>query len=538
MPSSSLFTELAGLQDQLRGLWRFKWAALIVAWTVALLAWVGVFMIPNKYEATAKIFVNTGTTLSQATQGISLSDDIAAQIQQVSAMLLGDPQLRKVANETNLMTGAVTGQQQQAVVENLRENINIVADVNRAVPKSKVTLFTITYENHDRKRAIRVVDHLLNDFVEGSLTGKSRGSQQAEQFLTQQIADYGQRLSATEQQLAEFKKNNIGLVPGEQGDAFSQLQSDNTQLRQLKSNLYVALSKRDELARELHSGQRFTTSGASGGAATMPSGPALDTEQQIAQDQQKLDRMLLQYTDKYPDVIALKQTIKELKARQKVQLAAAQKGDVGAASALGLTANPVYQRLEEQYNAQQVEVVSIQQQISDLQRQIGALKAKMGAAPHVEAEYARLTRNYAVTKTQYDALLGRLDSTRLGQQAASTGLVDFQVIDPPTAQYTPVSPKRPLLIIGTLFMAIGAGIAMAYLLHLLRPVIVSARQLGEVTGLTVLGTVSMAWAGEHRREAHRGNVRYACGAAGLLVLGVTVLLLHSHISRMVMELLA
>ena len=537
MASSSLFTELAGLQDQVRGIWRFKWAALIVAWAVALLAWVAVFLIPNKYEATAKIFVNTGTTLSQATQGISLSDDIAAQIQQVSAMLLGDPQLRKVANETNLMTGAVTGEQQQAVIDNLRNNINIVADVNRAVPKSKVTLFTITYENHRRKRAIRVVDHLLNDFVEGSLTGKNQGSQQAEQFLTQQIANYGQRLSATEQQLAEFKKHNIGLVPGEKGDAFSQLQSDNSQLRQLKGNLYVAESKRDELARELHTGNRFTTGGSSGTGGAMPSGAALDTVQQIAQDQQKLDKLLLQYTDKYPDVIALKQTIKALKARQKEQMAAAQKGDVSAASALGLTANPVYQRLEEQYNAQRVEVVSIKQEISDLKKQIGALKAKMGAAPRVEAEYARLTRNYAVTKKQYDALLGRLDSTRLGQQAASTGLVDFQVIDPPTAKYGPVSPKRPLLIIGTLFLAIGAGIGMAYLLHLLRPVIVSARQLGAVTGLAVLGTVSMAWAGEHRQEAHRGNFRYACWAAGLVVLGVAVLLLHSHISNMV-ELLA
>ena len=536
MAGSSLFNELAGLQDQLRGLWRFKWQALVVAWVVALLAWTAVFLIPNRYQAKAEVFVDTGTTLSQATKGIGLSDNVDQQLQRVSDALLSTPQLRQVATETNLMTGAISAQQQQAVVDNLRENINLIPYVDPKHPDATPTLFTITYEDPSRERAIQVVDQLLNDFVEGSLTDKSHGSQQAVQFLRQQIAAYGRRLSATEQQLALFKRRNIGLVPGEQGDAFAQLQGDNTQLRGLEGNLYVAERKRDALAQELHTGQPFTTSGASASAA-LPSGAALDTEQQIAQDQQRLDQLLLQYTDRYPDVIALKQTIKELKARRKRQLAAARKGSVGAASALGLTANPVYQQLEERYDAERVEVASIEQEISDLKRQMSSLKAKMGAAPQVDAEYAQLTRNYDVTKKQYDALLARLDSTRLGAQAASTGLVDFQVIDPPTAKYTPVSPKRPLLIIGTLLLAIGAGAGAAYLLHLLRPVFVSARQLGAVTGLAVLGTVSMAWAGEHRVAAHRGNLRYAWWAGGLIVAAVAVLLLQAHISNMVVELL-
>lgn len=539
MAGSTLFADLAAVQDQVRGIWRFRWAALIVAWVVALLAWGIVFLIPNKYEATAQVFVDTGTTLSRATEGISLSDNVNQQLQRVSAMLLGTPQLRKVANETNLMAGAVTGQQQQAVVDKLAENIKLIPYVDPKTPNATPTIFTITYEDTNRARSIDVVSRLLNDFVEGSLADKSRGSQQAEQFLTQQIADYGRRLSATEQQLAAFKRRHIGLVPGEHGnDAFAQLQADNTELRQLQGNLYVAERERDALAQEMRTGQQFTTSGAPAASSAPVGGAALDTEQQIAVDQQKLDQMLLQYTDQYPDVIALKQTIQELKARQKSQMAAAQKGDVGAASALGLAANPVFQKLEERYDAQQVRVASIQQQIANLQRQITNVRAKIGEAPQVQAEYAQLTRNYEVTKKQYDALLARLDSTRLGQQAASTGLVDFQVINPPSAKYTPVSPKRRLLIVGMFFFAIGAGVGVAFLLHLLRPVFVSARQLGEVTGLPVLGAVSLAWADKHRIENRRGRVRYAFWAAGLLIVAMGVLLLQGHISNMVGGLLA
>src|SRR6185437_16388435 len=196
-------------------------------------------------------FIDTGTTLSQATKGISLEDNVTDQIERVSADILGTPALQKVAEETNLLAGALTPQQQQAVIDDLRQNINIIALVDPKKPTETPKQFTITYDDENRARSIQVVDRLLNNFVEGSLLDKSQGSQQAEQFLTQQIAEYGRRLSTTEQQLADFKKQNIGLVPGEQGDYFARVQEAEQSLTQLKESLYVAIRKRDALAHEL-----------------------------------------------------------------------------------------------------------------------------------------------------------------------------------------------------------------------------------------------------------------------------------------------
>ncbi|HEX4267591.1 MAG TPA: XrtA system polysaccharide chain length determinant [Steroidobacteraceae bacterium] len=521
MATSSIFSDVAALQDQVRGIWRFRRVAIIVAWCVAVVLWTVVFLIPNTYEGSAKIYVDTGTTLSQATKGISLEDNVVQQIERVSAALLGTPQLRKVASDTGLLAGAVTVKQQQAVIDDLRQRINIIADVDPTdtSPHPAPKQFTITYDDGNRARSIQVVDRLLNEFVEDSLNDKSEGSQQAEQFLTQQIAAYGRRLSVSEQQLADFKKNNSGLVPGESGDFFAGLQQEQHALTGLKEDLYVANRKRAALAAELKSGQEFTASGqdSAGGAST-----PLDTEQQIQQDQQKLDEMLLKYTDKYPDVISLRENIETLKAREKLQASAANHGDAGAAHSLGLSTSPVYMKLQEELNSELVEIASLQQQISDRQKRITALKSQMGSAPQVQAEYAQLIRNYAVTKKQYDELFSRLDSARLGQQAASTGLVKFQVINPPAASYTPVFPNRLLLIPGVFFLALGAGIAAAYLLHMLRPVFVSTRQLTSATGLPVLGAVSMAWAEKHRSETHRSSVRYALLSTGLLVAGAIV----------------
>ena len=519
------------LLDQLRGAWRFKWVALFVAWGVAIALWTVIFIIPNTYEAKARVFVDTGTTLSQATRGIGLADNVENQIERVRAAILGTPELEKVANGTNLMAGALTSAQQQLVIDKLRENLDISGRLSPG--HGSAALFTITYKDPNRERAVQVVDKLLNTFVEGTLLDKNQGSKEAVQFLDQQISEYGQKLSETEQKLANFKKRNIGLLPSDQGDYFSRVQSDQQALTKLQERLYVAQREQAALAGELRSGQQFTTSTSSGAPL---SGAALDTEQQIQQDEQKLGQMLLQYTDKYPDVIALRETIKELKAREKTQMVAAQHGDVGAASALGLTANPVYQKLQEKYNAQQVTVASLEQEIADRRNDVMKLKSQMQIAPQVQAQYSDLMRNYTVTKRQYNALLARLDSTRLGQQAASTGTVRFQIIDPPMAQFTPVAPKRPRLIIVSLIAALAAGLGVAYLLHLLQPVFVSTRQLGAVTGLTVLGAVSMAWADQRRAERHRSMVLYACGTVGLVLMGLAVLVMHTHISNLLGDL--
>ena len=46
----------------LRGMWKFRWQGLAVAWIVALVGAVVVFRIPNQFEASARIYVDTPPT--------------------------------------------------------------------------------------------------------------------------------------------------------------------------------------------------------------------------------------------------------------------------------------------------------------------------------------------------------------------------------------------------------------------------------------------------------------------------------------------
>src|SRR5579862_6537372 len=290
------------LLQQIRGAWRFRGTALLVAWVVCVAGWLIVLALPDTYSAWARVYVDTRTRLSQVTQGIGVESNIAAQAEVVREALLGGPQLLKVARLAVPSFDNLSLEQRSSIVSGLRARLQVEATGERNRPAD---LYTITYTDRDRQTARRVVDQLLKLFVSSSLGNSQEGSEQAQQFLTQQIADYEKKLQTAEARLADFKRQNAGLVPGATGgDYFSRMQAENDDLDKDRLALTVAEQKRDELQRQLSSEQPLMGSGSSMRGAGSDGASGADTASAIRETQGRLDELLLRFTDKYPDVIA------------------------------------------------------------------------------------------------------------------------------------------------------------------------------------------------------------------------------------------
>jgi polysaccharide chain length determinant protein (PEP-CTERM system associated) len=503
---------LEKLRDDIRGSWRFRWIAVAVAWTVALAGWAVVFMMPDMYQASARVFVDTRTTLNQVTQGIAVESNVDTQILRVRQSLIGGPQLEKVARDARVEPRAgATPQMVKEFYDEVRKRIQITGSTTRDSATGGVYL--LTYTDRDRKAAIRLVKRLTDAFVDNTTGGKREGSEQAQKFLVDQLREYEGRLAGAEQRLAEFKKTNVGLMPGVQGDYFSRLQSEIDQADKAKAALNLASRRRDELQRQLR-GEAPVLSGAQ--PAVPGAGASSDIASRIRDTQQKLDEMLLRFTDRHPDVIALRQTLDDLTARQQSQIEALRRGDAGAAAGIGLAANPVYQNIQLQLNQANVEIATLNAEIGDRQRKIGELRERVNTAPEVEAGLSRLNRDYEVTRASYQALLERLEKARLSDQAEQTGIVRFEIIDPPAASFSPVAPKRSLFLIGILLFALGAGGGLAYLLHLMRAVFSNARQLQTLAGRPVIGWVSKTRPESYKADQRRGLLSFAAATSMLL----------------------
>jgi polysaccharide chain length determinant protein (PEP-CTERM system associated) len=490
--------------DEARGTWRYRWLSLAVAAALALLGWLVVFALPDRYEASAEVLVDSRTALTPALQGLAVEQDVSVQLNYVRESLLAEPQLLKMAQDAGIFpAGAVDPVTQERVLTNLRKRIWLI--VEAPDDHSTGTTYRILFQDPDRARALRVVSILLDTFVRETLGGKRRNSEDAQQFLESQVQDYEKRLRASEDKLAEFKSRHLGLMPSEQGGYFAQLQKENDDVEAIKTKLLTAESRRSTLEDELHGDSAISAatapvpivkgSGAVGGS---------DTVSRIAETQAHLDELLLRFTDQHPDVIATRQVLAELKARRAAEIESLRNGDANAAATSGASSNPVYQSIQVALNQANVEISDLRTELGRHEAKATELRHLLGTAPQIEAEYAQLTRDYDVNKAQYTALLSNLEKARVGGRADEAGSVSFEIVQPPLAPLRPVSPRRAELLAGVLLASLLAGGALGYRLDRMHPLIVSANSITKLAGgVAVVGVFGRAFPSRARSRTRR-----------------------------------
>jgi polysaccharide chain length determinant protein (PEP-CTERM system associated) len=514
--------------DEVRGLWRFRWWAMTAAWAVCIVGWLAVMSLPDTYEASARVFVDTRTALTPVIQGLAISQDVNAQLNFVEQSLLSGTQMEKVAREANVDLLTISPENRAGLLDRLRRRVKLdAAGTGTGGRDSSGAVFTIRYRDSDRNRSLKVTKFLLDTFIEDTLGGKRAGTESAQRFLEAQIEDRDSQLRAAEQRLAEFKKHNVGMMPGAQGDYFTNLQAEVDAIQKAQAALSIALKRRDALDRQLRGEAPLL-------ATTSASAAGDETAARIKETQTKLDDLLLKYTDKHPEVLALRETLVEFQRRRIAEIEAMRRGDPSAAAQSGATANPVFQSIQLASNQTDVEIAAIRAELADRQQKVADYRRLVDTVPEVEAKYARLNRDYEVTKAQYTALVERLERAKLGERAEATGSVRFEVIDPPNVPFRPASPNRALLIAAVLVSGLVVGAGLAYLLGQMKPVFFHSLSLAEATGLPVLGVVSLTTLGLRQINSLMSYLSYSAALAALLVLFAAAVRFNdvgSHILR-------
>jgi polysaccharide chain length determinant protein (PEP-CTERM system associated) len=519
---------LAQIWDEVSSAWRYRWYGLALAAVIALIGWLAIFALQDRYEAAASIFVDTrNTSLKPVLQGLAVEQDIDTELNFVKQSLLAGPELLRVAREGGVLpaTGVDPRRQEQLVAAmSSRIAITVHSASGHDEDRNAGSIYRVIYQDENRDRAVRVVSILLDTLVNKTLGGKREDSQSAQQFLEAQIHDYETRLRSAEDRLAAFKSKHFGLMPTEQGGYFAQLQAESTAAANVRTKLAEAQSRRATLLRQLHGDVAIAASGSSSSAAS--GGGSLDTLARINEAQAKLDDLLLRFTDNHPDVIAARQTLEDLKKRRAAELEGLKQGDALAAATSRASSNPVYQSVQLALNQVDVDMADLNTELIQHESKVAELKRMVDTAPQVEAEFAQLNRDYDVNKAQYTALLASLQKARLGERADDAGSIRFEVVQPPSSGLRPVWPLRKMLMAGVLAAAMAAGAALAYGLGYLHPVVSSSGAgLTQLTGVPILGMVSVAFPERVRQAARTEAVKIALAACCLLVaFGVAVVL--------------
>jgi polysaccharide chain length determinant protein (PEP-CTERM system associated) len=497
------------LKNHIRSAWRFRWPAIMIAWLVTLVGWGMVFITPDKYQSMAKVYVDTESVLRPLLQGLAVQTDLDQRLQLMTRTLLNNENLEKVLRDSDLDLEATTIEDRQRLIEKLRETVQVES-------QRRQNFYTISYEYKDPYIAKKVVEILLNIFVEAALGDTRMESDTAQKFLQEQIKEYEARLVLAENRLTEFKRRNVDTMPGQSGGIFSQLQTAQNELQNVDLQLKEAQIRRDELQRQ------YKTTASEEEARRRQGEVVLETPtgQRILALETRLDELLLRYTEEHPSVKELKSTIAELKAKEAKQgVVMSQSPNQGVSTAL--------EELKLAYRQAEVNLTAIRLRQREYQKRIDLLKTKLDVLPKVEAELTRLNRDYEINRTNYQELVQRLESARMSEQADVAGdNVKFRIVEPPKVPLLPVGPKRILLSVGILILGFAAGGGLAFLLSQLKPVYYDPSMLRKDAGVPVLGQVSRVWTGDLALKRRVEVTGFGVSAALLVVVFVIILLTY------------
>ncbi len=512
--------------DDIRGGWRFRWWALGVAWVLCTLGWAYVWFLPDVYQANARVFVDTQSALRPLLRGLAIEPDVESNLNIVRQAMLSRPHLEQVARSTDLDLRATTPQAMDGLIESLRNRIVIEVDA-RTRSGTSDGLYRISFQDYSRTKSLEVVQSLLDSFVEDTLGSKRTGQEDAQRFLGDQIKEYEKRLSEAEERLSAFKREHVGMMPDSKGDYFARLQGEMSEVDGVRKSLDLAETRRAEMMRQLSGEEPFLFGFDNTTGATTDTKSSNDTSARIRDNERRLEELLLRFTDKHPEVIALRGTIEGLKKQQADELERLKRGQKGTGSlSQSLKANPIYQAIDVELKKTDVQIAELRQDLAQRQTRIAELRRMVDTVPEVEAQLARLNRDYDVTRGQYQQLVQRLETARLSEEADRTGVVKFDVLDPPSVPVEPEAPNRPLLLTGVLMLSLLAALALAYGLNLLRPVFQNVRSLADVTGLPVIGQVSRTVTAQHATTMRLNMLAFSGCAAALVVAFAVVMLLR------------
>src|SRR5690348_1978001 len=94
-----LFEQVIGF---LRSMWHRRWIGLAAAWIAAIIGVAVVYRIPEKFEASARVYVDTESLLRPLLAGLAIQPNLDQQVALMSRTLISRPNVEKLVRMADL----------------------------------------------------------------------------------------------------------------------------------------------------------------------------------------------------------------------------------------------------------------------------------------------------------------------------------------------------------------------------------------------------------------------------------------------------
>ncbi len=493
--------------DFIRGIWIKKRYVMICSWLICPIGFFYVTTLPDVYKSDAQVFVDTRSVLQPILSGLAFGTNPEQEIEMMAKTLLSRSNVETIARESDLDISATTDESYNKLISDLTDDIRLSGT-------GRDNIYTISYSNENPRMARTVVQETLDLFVEGSLGSSRRDVDTTTRFLDDQIAEYEASLSESEQRLADFKKQYAEILPGE-GTFYNNLQS----LRLLLESTELTIKETQQQINAMKSQTRQAQKAADGFGVRSNDGEQVLTtryDDRILNLEGRLDELKLRFTDKHPDVIESQNLLDALKEQRLKEIKAFMAQDTDEAPSM-MTESDRELRLE--ITRLEGQIASLNVRKNDTVRKIEDLQSKIDLVPQIEAEQTALNRDYGIKKQNYEELLSRREANDLTRRAdIQSEDLQFRIIRPPLIATEPSGPKRIIFYTGILFVGFGLGVGLAFLMNMIKPVLVRGQQISDLTGFPIWGMVGHLGIVEIKKRTKMRIFIFALSSGAILLI--------------------
>jgi polysaccharide chain length determinant protein (PEP-CTERM system associated) len=494
------------IRTHLAALWRRRWRIATMAWAICALGWTVVAALPSRFESSARVYVDTSTLLTPLMQNLAVRPDVEQQVDVVRRTLLSRPNLEQLMRMTDMDLTVSTPAEQDARILELQQRIVLRSEGQQ--------LFTVAYEHRDPAMAQRVVQALLNIFVEQNVGSNRRDMESARSFIEAQIREHERRLRETEQRVAEFRTRHAAQLD-QHDQVKNAIDEQQTELRRVELQLESALWTRDQLRFELSRTPetlKLPDGALPAAGVQLPEGMAQAAA--LRQLEEQFAALRATKTERHPDVQAMRRRIEAFRSGMT---------DAPAEGAPAGIPNPARVRTDESLRRTELEIATLTKRAEARRDELQQLRRQLTQLPDINLQLAEVNRDYDVVRKNYDELVQRRESAELAERLASqTKNVEFRIVDPPILPHKPSSPNRMLLFAAVLVLGLGASTGTTVLMAHLKQSFSSTDRLRERFDLPVLGAVGAVTAGA-------GPMVRALDAALLVTMGVLLLTMFAFL---------
>ena len=421
---------------------RFRFWCLLL-FLVASFSLLGLGIIwPKHYSTNVVLYADETNIIEPLLKGTAEVTKIDRS-EQASEIIYTRSIMLAAAKGAGLLKDGADEAEQDRVIRQLRNGTSVEK-------QGKISHFLVRYTANDPDRAFEVLNSIVKVFVTDAARKKRDESVSAFNFIDSQVQMYKRQLEAAEDKLKNFNAKN---TDGTEEAVSSRISGLRQEIDTLKISTEESQARINTIRKEIGSeGQYLQTKG------------QLDElkARRVALRGQ-LEQLLQSYQEGYPDIVSIRGQITELDAAiDKLQVS----GDVYSGGSEKVQ-NPLYEELRKQLSAAEVELRAQNRRMESLKNLLVEEGMRQKRIAENQAQLSDLTRDYDVTKKQYEQMLERKETARLSMTLDIEGQgITYRILEPASFPLSPSGLKFihfALLgpLIGLLF---PLGLLIAYVL--------------------------------------------------------------------------